>query len=249
MEIKPRENETLTPFIRGKVKLIQSKEGYRFNIDSVLLASFVDLPDREFSVLDLGTGNGIIPILLSLKYKKIKLYAVEVQEGLFSQAWRNFQLNKTPVQLFKGDIREIKRIFKRETFDGVVFNPPYHPPPEGITEDEKSIARYEILASLKDFIRVSEYLLKPKGKLYFVYPVDRLSYALSLLLEKGFSPKVYRFVHPTVEEKATHFLLKAVKGGNTGGEVVQRPFIIYTDPKTKQYTPEVENLLENFGER
>ncbi|WP_457627398.1 tRNA1(Val) (adenine(37)-N6)-methyltransferase [Persephonella sp.] len=248
MEIKPKENETLTPFIRGRINVIQSKDGYRFNIDSVLLAHFINIPDRLSSLVDLGTGNGIILLLLSLKYKKLQLYGVELQESLFSQAWRNLQLNNVRAQLFKGDIREIKRIFRPETFDYVVFNPPYHPPPEEHTADEKSIARYELEGRLKDFIKAGEYLLKPKGRLFFIFPATRLSEAIITAVEKNLQPKRYRFIHPTAGEPATHVLIECLKGGKPGGELVEKPLIVYDEPNKKVYTPEVEFILEKFYE-
>ncbi|SNZ03019.1 tRNA1(Val) A37 N6-methylase TrmN6 [Persephonella hydrogeniphila] len=248
MEIKPKENETLTPFIRGKLQVIQSKEGYRFNVDSVFLASFVNIPDRKSNLIDLGTGSGIILLLLSLKYKNINLFGVELQETLFSQAWRNIQLNKVKAQLFKGDIREIRRIFKPETFDHVVFNPPYHTPEKEVEPTEKNIARYEIEGKLRDFIKAAGYLLKQKGKLFLIFPSTKLSSVISLLIEREIQPKRYRFVHPTREEKATHILVEGVKGGKAGGEIIEKPLIVYEDPYKKIYTPEVEFLLEKFSE-
>ncbi|WP_457638997.1 tRNA1(Val) (adenine(37)-N6)-methyltransferase [Persephonella sp.] len=248
MEIKPKEKETLTPFIRGRIQVIQSKDGYRFNIDSVLLASFVNIPDRPSSLVDLGTGSGIILLLLSLRYKNVSFYGVELQESLFSQAWRNIKLNNINAQLFKGDIREIKRIFRPESFDYVVFNPPYHLPPPEVKADEKSMARYEIEGSIKDFIKASSYLLKPQGRLFLIFPSSRLSEVVSLLKEKNIQPKRYRFVHPSVEEPSSHFLLEGVKGGRSGGEKVEKPLVVYDNPDKKLYTPEVEFLLEKFSE-
>jgi tRNA1(Val) A37 N6-methylase TrmN6 len=248
MEIQLKENEILTPFIRGRIQVIQSKEGYRFNIDSVLLASFVDIPDKKSNLIDLGTGSGIILLLLSLKYRNINFFGVELQESLFSQAWRNIHLNRVNAKLFKGDIREIRRIFKPETFDYVVFNPPYHIPEKEVEPTEKNIARYEIEGKLRDFIKAAGYLLKQKGKLFLIYPSTRLSSVISLLLERGIQPKRYRFIHPTKEEKATHTLIEGIKGGKAGGETVEKPLIVYEDPYKKIYTPEVEFLLEKFCE-
>ena len=248
MEIKPSQEEVLTPFIRGKVQVIQSKSGYRFNVDSVLLAAFINIPDKPSRLIDLGTGSGIIPVLLSLKYKNVELYGVELQESLFAQAWKNFQLNKIKGQVFKGDIREIRRIFRPESFDYVVFNPPYHKPPDSVEHTEKNIARYELEGNIKDFIKAASYLLKNKGKLFMVFPSGRLSTVISLLLDKQIYPKRYRFIHPTLEEKATHFLLEAVKGANPEGEIIEKPLIMYKDPKNKIYTPEVEFILEKFTE-
>ncbi|MDQ7056340.1 MAG: methyltransferase [Persephonella sp.] len=220
MEIK--EEETLTPFLRGKIKIIQSKEGYRFNIDSLLLASFVKITDRPSKLIDLGTGSGIILILLSLKYKKVQLYGIELQESLFSQAWRNIHINNIKAQLFKGDVREIKRIFRSESFEYAVFNPPYHQPPLDIEKTEKNIARFEIEGKIKDFVKASSYLLKNGGKLFAIIPSSRFSEFITSLIEQNIQPKRYRTVHPTIDESATHVLLEGIKGGKSGGETVEK---------------------------
>jgi len=246
MEIKPKENETLTPFLRGRISIIQSENGYRFNIDSILLASFVNVPDRDASLIDLGTGSGILLILLSLKYKKLNLFGIELQESLFSQAWRNLKLNNVKAQLFKGDVREIKRVFRPETFDYVVFNPPYHIPEKEVQPTERNIARYEIQGSIKDFIKASSYLLKNRGRLFLIFPVGRLSEVISLMIDKNIQPKRYRFVHPSIKENATHVLVEGIKGGNPGGETVEKPLIVYDNPDKKVYSPEVNFLLEKF---
>jgi tRNA1(Val) A37 N6-methylase TrmN6 len=241
------ENEVLTPFIRGKVQIIQSKKGYRFNIDSVLLASFVNIPDKKSKLIDLGTGSGIIPVLLSLKYKNVEMYGFEIQDTLFNQAKKNFEINKVKGKVIKGDVKKIRDYFSPESFDYVVFNPPYHIPqkPE-LTE--RSIARYEIKGKIKDFINAACYLLKNRGKAFFIFPAGRFSEIIFYVANKHLTPKRYRFVHPAIEENATHFLIEAMKGGKSGGEVVEKPFIVYQDPYKKVYTEEVEFLLEKFVE-
>ncbi len=246
MKIQIKNNETVTPFLRGKIQIIQSKEGYRFNIDSILLASFVKITDKPSKLVDLGTGSGIVLVLLGLKYKKINLYGVELQESLFSQAWRNIQLNSLKAQLFKGDIREIRRIFRSESFDYVVFNPPYHYPPPQVERTEKNIARFEIEGKIKDFVKASSYLLKNGGKLFTIVPTSRFSEVIDFLVQKKLQPKRYRAVHPTINENASHVLIEAAKGGKTGGETFEKPLIVYEDSYKKKYTPEVEFLLENF---
>lgn len=241
------ENEILTPFIRGKVKIIQSKKGYRFNIDSVLLAAFINIPDKKSKLIDLGTGSGIIPILLSLKYKNVEMYGLELQESLLKQARKNFELNNVNGKVIEGDVRKIKEIFPAESFDYVVFNPPYHTP-QKVELTERSIARYEIEGKIKDFINAASYLLKNKGRAFLISPVSRFSEIVSCLLENFLIPKRYRFVHPTLEESATHFLIESMKKGKKGGEIVEKPLIVYKNPFKKIYTPEVDFLLEKFVE-
>ena len=246
MDYKPKDDETLTPFIRGKIKVIQSKTGYRFNIDSVLLAGFVNISNKKSKLLDLGTGSGILILLLSLKYKNLSFYGVELQENLFSQAWRNLKINNINGQLFKGDIREIKKIFKRESIDYVVFNPPYHKPQPDTKHTEKNIARFELESNIKDFIYAAEYVLKPNGKLFFIFPSTRLSEIILILLEKKIQPKRYRFVYPSLNENSSHVLIEAVKYGNPSGEIIEKPLVVYDKPDKKIYSPEVNFLLEKF---
>ncbi|EEP59823.1 tRNA1(Val) (adenine(37)-N6)-methyltransferase, partial [Sulfurihydrogenibium yellowstonense] len=230
-------------FIRGKIKIIQKTEGYRFNIDSLLLVDFLNIKSSG-KIIDIGTGSGIIPILISLKYKNLKLYALEVQEDLFDIAKRNFQINNVHVQIALGNVKDVKKIYNHQYFDYVVINPPYFK--EGNYKNiQEKIARSEALAKLEDFIYGSWYLLKNKGKLYLINITERFSETVSLLKKYNLQPKRYRFIHPSINEKATHFLVEASKNAKEGGEIVEAPLIIYENPKEKKYTDYVWNLLEN----
>jgi tRNA1Val (adenine37-N6)-methyltransferase len=242
-EILIKEDEDISPFIRGKIKIIQKREGYRFNIDSLLLVDFLNIKSSG-KIIDIGTGSGIIPILISLKYKNLKLYALEVQEDLFDIAKRNFQINNAHVQIALGNVKDVKKIYNHQYFDYVVINPPYFK--EGNYKNiQEKIARSEALAKLEDFIYGSWYLLKNKGKLYLINIIERFSETVSLLKKYNFQPKRYRFIHPSINEKATHFLVEASKNAKEGGEIVEAPLIIYENPKEKKYTAYVWNLLEN----
>jgi tRNA1(Val) A37 N6-methylase TrmN6 len=242
-EILIKEDEDISPFIRGKIKIIQKREGYRFNIDSLLLVDFLNIKSSG-KIIDIGTGSGIIPILISLKYKNLKLYALEVQEDLFDIAKRNFQANNVNVQIALGNVKDVKKIYNHQYFDYVVINPPYFK--EGNYKNiQEKIARSEALAKLEDFIYGSWYLLKNKGKLYLINITERFSETVSLLKKYNIQPKRYRFIHPSINEKATHFLVEASKNAKEGGEIVEAPLIIYENPKGKKYTDYVWNLLEN----
>jgi Predicted O-methyltransferase len=242
-EILIKEDEDISPFIRGKIKIIQKREGYRFNIDSLLLVDFLNIKSSG-KIIDIGTGSGIIPILISLKYKNLKLYALEVQEDLFDIAKRNFQINNVHVQIALGNVKDVKKIYNHQYFDYVVINPPYFK--EGNYKNiQEKIARSEALAKLEDFIYGSWYLLKNKGKLYLINITERFSETVSLLKKYNIQPKRYRFIHPSINEKATHFLVEASKNAKEGGEIVEAPLIIYENPKEKKYTGYVWNLLEN----
>ena len=242
-EILIKEDEDISPFIRGKIKIIQKTEGYRFNIDSLLLVDFLNIKSSG-KIIDIGTGSGIIPILISLKYKNLKLYALEVQEDLFDIAKRNFQINNVHVQIALGNVKDVKKIYNHQYFDYVVINPPYFK--EGNYKNiQEKIARSEALAKLEDFIYGSWYLLKNKGKLHLINITERFSETVSLLKKYNLQPKRYRFIHPSINEKATHFLVEASKNAKEGGEIVEAPLIIYENPKEKKYTDYVWNLLEN----
>jgi tRNA1Val (adenine37-N6)-methyltransferase len=242
-EILIKEDEDVSPFIRGKIRIIQKREGYRFNIDSLLLVDFLNIKSSG-KIIDIGTGSGIIPILISLKYKNLKLYALEVQEDLFDIAKRNFQINNVHVQIALGNVKDVKKIYIHQYFDYVVINPPYFK--EGNYKNiQEKIARSEALATLEDFIYGSWYLLKNKGKLYLINITERFSETVSLLKKYNLHPKRYRFIHPSINEKATHFLVEASKNAKEGGEIVEVPLIIYENPKEKKYTDYVWNLLEN----
>lgn len=242
--IQLKDDEDLSPFIRGKVHIIQKKEGYRFNIDSLFLSDFINIKSSG-KVIDLGTGSGIILILLSLKYKNLKFYGLEIQTDLYELAKKNFVLNDVNVELKLGNVKDIKNLYSHQFFDYVVVNPPYFKKGEYKNIQEK-IARSEVFGSLEDFIKGSWYLLKNKGKLFMIITTERLSETLNLLKNYKLQPKRYRFIHPSINEKATHFLVEAIKQAKEGGEIVESPLIVYENPKEKKYTEYVWNMLENF---
>ncbi|GAB6071763.1 tRNA1(Val) (adenine(37)-N6)-methyltransferase [Venenivibrio stagnispumantis] len=242
MNLKP--DEDISPFIRGKIKIIQKKEGFRFGIDSLLLSDFTKIYSRG-KILDIGTGSGIIPILLHLKYPNLEYYAVEIQEELYDIAKRNFEINNVDVKLFLEDVKNIKNIFKAEQFDYIITNPPYYK--SGKSKNiQIEIAKIEKKATIKDFIEASSYLLKNKGKLFMINIAERLPEIIFLLKKYRLEPKRLKFIHPSKDEKATHFLVQADKATKEGGCIIENPVIIYENPKVKKYTEEVWNLLENY---
>jgi len=245
--LKLKHDETLSPFIRGKVSIIQKKEGYRFNIDSVILASFPKITRKKGKIIDLGTGSGIILILLSLRYPELDFHAVEIQEDLFDIAYRNFKINAVNVNLHKGDIKDIKKFYSPQSFDYVITNPPYFKEYLSKKESlEERLAKYEISATVEDFIKTGSYLLRDKGRFYMIYPSERFSYITKVMIENRIQPKRYRFVHPSLNDRASHFLIEGMKSGKKGGEIIEKPMIIYDNPNIKKYSDELEFLLEKF---
>ncbi|WP_457623818.1 tRNA1(Val) (adenine(37)-N6)-methyltransferase [Persephonella sp.] len=244
MEIYP--DETLTPFLRGKINIIQKRDKFKFGLDSVLLASFPKIKKRG-KLIELGTGTGIILILLNLKYPQLNYYGIEIQKDFYDLSVRNFKLNNIKVNMINGNIKEIKKFFKPQYFDYVISNPPYFSINETKNSDLKGeVSRYEVSGKLEDFISGSSYLLKDKGRLFMIYPTNKLSHLITLFKKFKIQPKRLRFIHPSISEKSTHFLIEGMKSGKEGGEIVEKPLIIYDDPNKKIYTPEVEYILENF---
>ncbi len=244
-----KENELVSsPFIRGKIQVIQKKSGYRFNLDSVLLASFAKLKNNS-KVIDLGTGSGILILLLNLKYRNLKFYAVEVQESLYEIAKKNFEINGVKVNLYLENVKNIKKIFENQSFDFVITNPPFFKKEMSKSKNiEIQIGKSEVKGSLEDFISASGYLLKNSGKLFLINNTSRLSETVFLMKKYKIQPKRFRFVHPTINENATNFLVEGIKGGKESGEIVEKPLIVYENPKEKIYTKEVNYMLNVFTE-
>jgi len=236
---------SLTPFLRGKISLYQPKSGYRFNIDSVLLSDFFKPTNQKGTLIDLGTGSGIIPILISLRYPDINLSALEVQHLFVETARENFKLNKVDVNLIHADVKQVRQFFKPESFDYVITNPPYIKSYSSKNENLE-IARSEKLATLDDFLKASKYLLKNKGRLFIVFPVFRFVELVERLIQNKLIPKRVRFIHPTASEPATNVLIEAQKSVKSGNETVEKPLIVYKDSKNKIYTKEVEKILKDF---
>ena len=237
-------NQKPSPFIRGKIHLFQPEKGYRFNIDSVLLANFINIKNKG-KLIDLGTGSGILILLLNLKYKNIDYSALEIQDELYDIAKKNFELNSVKVNLIKEDVKNIKKIYQPNSFDYVITNPPYFKEYKGENLSIK-IARSEYIASIDDFIKAVKYLLKDKGRFFLVFPSSRLSEITYKLKKENLQPKRWRFIHPSLKEKASHFLVEAVKNAKEGGEIVEKPLIVYNNPQKRIYTDEVNYILEKF---
>ncbi len=242
MDIK--KDETLSPFIRGKVKIIQKKKGYRFNLDSVLLADFFK-KRKKGKIIDLGTGSGIILILISLRYRDLDFYALEIQDSLYDIAQRNFKLNQLNVHVIKGDVKNIKDLFPPHSFEYVITNPPYFKTGKKPKNPEISTAKTEEKASTRDFIKSASYLLKDNGSFFMINQASRLPELISFMKGCNIEPKRIRMVHPSIKEDATHFLVEGIKNAKEGC-IIEKPYIVYENPKEKIYTQELKDILEHF---
>jgi tRNA1Val (adenine37-N6)-methyltransferase len=238
-----REDETLDTLFEGKLKLFQGRSGYRFSLDALLLAHFMTCRQGE-KIADLGTGNGVIALILAYLHPSLSITGVEIQLGMIDRACRNVQMNglQERVTISQADVRNIQENFSPESFAAVVCNPPYRRTTSGRISPnvERKIARHEIVAGLADFLRAGAYLLPIKGRIAMVYPALRLVDLLQSMRNANLEPKRLRMVHSFADTKASLVLVEGVKGGRSGSEALA-PLIVYK--KGKQYTTEVEAML------
>lgn len=240
---KSSRDETLDALFQGKLKIIQTKRGYRFSIDAVLLAHFVKIDGSE-KIIDLGTGNGVIPLILAFLYPAARITGLELQEEMVERALRSTDLNRLEqsVKIIQGDVRSVKNVFSPHGFDAAVCNPPYRETASGrINPDlERRIARHEIMGCLMDFLRAGYHLVRRGGRMSLVYPATRMVDLLQAMRVAGVEPKRLRLVHSFAGTVATLVLVEGVKGGRNELKVMP-PLVVYT--KERQYTAEMRAIL------
>ncbi|MCD6261682.1 MAG: methyltransferase domain-containing protein [Deltaproteobacteria bacterium] len=223
MNMDLNHNETIDCFMNGRLSLIQSKDGYRFSVDAVLLSKFVGVKKGDI-VLDLGTGCGVIPLILLLTSEISYAVGIEIQEELASQARRNAILNgfANKMDIILGDIRSCP--ITKSSVDVVVCNPPYRKIKSGrINPDtRRAIARHEILVSLDDILIAAKYSLCKKGRLAMVYPSVRAVDMFVRMRHFGFEPKRVQIIYPDIKTEASMVLVEAIAGGR-GGLKVEPP--------------------------
>lgn len=225
--------------INGR-RIIQSPDRFCFGMDAVLLSGFAKVKKGE-SVLDLGTGTGILPILLDAKTVGGHFTGLEIQPESADMARRSVILNnrQDKIDIVTGDIKNALNIFGAASFDVIVTNPPYMNQNHGIMNPEspKAIARHELLCSLEDVIRQTGSLLKVNGRMYMVHRPFRLPDIMELMNECGIEPKKMRFVHPYVDREPSMVLIEGVRGGNRR-LTVEKPLVIYDGPA--EYSEEIK---------
>ena len=239
--------ETLDEILGGQLTVFQKKKGYRFSLDSILLAHFVSLRPRT-SAIDLGCGSGIIPLILAKNFPGVNWVGLEIQEELAALARKNVNFNKLAhrIKIAEGDARKIKNIFSANSFDAVIFNPPYRKLSSGRINPqmEKAIARHEIKGSLKDFIRAAKYLLKPDGKVFTIYPAKRLVELIRLFRKNYIEPKRMKPVYSDNLSEAEFVLVEGRKG--SGEELkIEQPLFIYD--QNKKYTADMVGIFSELA--
>ncbi|MFI3214526.1 MAG: tRNA1(Val) (adenine(37)-N6)-methyltransferase [Eubacteriales bacterium] len=242
MDIILKENEKIEDLQRNGYRIIQDSNRFCFGMDAVLLSTFAKAKAGD-AVLDMGTGTGIIPILMAGKTKSSKFMALEIQEESADMARRSVALNQLEdrITVVDGDIKQTRQIFLPASFDVVTCNPPYMIGQHGIVNPESpmAIARHEILCTLEDVISQAAIVLKPGGNFYLVHRPFRLAEIMTTLAKYKLEPKRMQLVYPFVDKEPNMVLIEANRGGRPR-LTVEKPLIVYQEPG--KYTDEIYDI-------
>ena len=234
--------ERIDELQRNGYRIIQNPERFCFGMDAVLLSGFARAKKQE-RCLDLGCGNGIIPILMEAKTEGKHFTGLEIQPESADMAKRSVALNglQDRIDIVEGDIKDASKIFGASSFHVVTTNPPYMTAQHGLTNlyEAKTIARHEVLCNLEDIIRESARLLMPGGRFYMVHRPFRLAEIISLMVQYRMEPKRMRLVYPYVDREPNMVLIEGVRGGKSR-MTVEKPLIVYKEPG--KYTDEIYDV-------
>ncbi len=237
-----RPGERFDDLQRNNLRIIQDPKRFCFGMDAVLLSGFAKVRPGE-KVIDLGTGTGIIPLLLSAKTEGEHFTGLELQPQSADMAARSVACNglQERIDIVEGDIRQAAEKFGTANFDVVTSNPPYMKATDGLKgdSDAKTIARHEVCCSLEDLVAATAQLLKAGGRCYFVHRPFRLVDIFATMREHGIEPKVMQLVYPFEDKEPNMVLIEGVKGGRPQLNV-EKPLIIYEEPGV--YRPEIYDI-------
>lgn len=241
MEKLVLQDETIDDLQNG-YKIIQKANSFRYGVDAVLLADFAEIK-KKHSVIDLGTGTGIIPILIYARKKPAEITAVEIQQDMAEMAERSIKLNglEENIKVLCMDMKDTPELLGKARYDCVVTNPPYVKKECGINNpsETKAIARFEILCSLEELMKTSRELLKPGGKLFMVHRTDRLADIIFEMRTNGIEPKRIRFVHPYMGKRPNLLLIEGARGGNKELKFMDP---LYIHDEKGNYTEEIYRI-------
>ncbi len=242
MTIELLENERIDDLHRKGYRIIQNSKMFCFGMDAVLLSAFAKV-STEDHVLDMGSGNGVIPLLIQGRYEPASVTGLEIQEANVHMSRRSVQLNGVDdkVRIIQGDIKEADQLLPLSSFNVITCNPPYMDTGKGLHNElsAKTIARHEVLCTLEDVIRSASKLTTVGGKFFMVHRPHRLVDIITLLRHYKMEPKRLRMVHSDLESEANMVLIESVRQGKPFLKI-EKPLIIYGEPN--QYTDEVARL-------
>lgn len=226
------------------LQIIQSPTIFSYSLDAVLLANFTYVPINRGNILDLCTGNGAIPLLLS-KRTKGNIVGLEIQKRLVNMAKRSVRLNEleNQIEIIDGDLKERQRDLQQSFYDVVTCNPPYFATPKSTEHNENeylTIARHEVCCTLEDVVKACKLYVKPGGKVSLVHRPERLVDIMTLFRKYKIEPKRMQFVYPKLSREANMILIEGIRDGNTGLKLLP-PLIIYEEDDT--YTEEARKII------
>lgn len=244
MEVELKQNEHIDFLEQWNKKIIQKDKGFCFGIDAVLLADFASVKNGD-TVFDLGTGTGIIPLLICSKCNVKKINALEIQSEVADAAARSVKLNylEEKISVLNEDIKNVRKNFSANSANVVVSNPPYMKTLQGNVNpyEEKAISRHEILCTLEDVADSASYLLNTGGKFFMIHRPERLAEICDAFKKAKLEIKRLRFVHPDANKNATMVLIEAVKKAKSG-IVVEPPLFVYKDKNV--FTDEINRIYK-----
>lgn len=226
------------------MKIIQSPSAFSFSLDAVLLANFAYVPIKQGKILDLCTGNGVIPLLLS-KRTRANITGVEIQERIFGMAERNVILNNLSgqINLIHGDLKEMQALLGQSSFDVVTCNPPYFSTPAKTEHNRNeflTIARHEVYCTLADVVKACKLHVRPGGKVSIVHRPGRLVDIIALFRAYKLEPKRLQLVYPKKGKEANMLLVEGIRDGKVDLKILP-PLYIYNSDGT--YTKEAEDII------
>ena len=242
MKIELKEGERVDDLHRNGFQIIQNGKLFCFGMDAVLLSGFAKVKEQG-TALDLGTGTGIIPILLAAKTQGRHFTGLEISPTSADMAARSVLLNdlQEKVEIVRGDIKEAGELFAPASFDTVTSNPPYMIGQHGLVNPDldKAAARHEILCTLEDVVRAAAKLVRPGGSFFLVHRPFRLAEIICTMVKYGLEPKRMQLVYPYVDREPNMVLIEAVRGGKPR-MTVEKPLIVYREPGV--YMPEITEI-------
>ncbi len=245
-----KENERIDDLEYKGLKIIQNEDGFCFGIDSVLLSDFAKEIKNNAKVLDLGTGTGIISILLCGKTNLKEIIGVEIQKEVYEMAKRSCELNKLQdkFKVINEDLKKLSKKFPANSFNAIVTNPPYKKDNTGLKNENKlkQISRHEIMCNIEDIAKQASFLLKSNSSIYMVHRPDRLVDIIETFRKYKLEPKNIRFIYPKINGEPNLVLIKATKCGKPFLKV-EKPLIVYNEDGT--YTDEILKIYGKEEEK
>lgn len=241
-----KKGETVDVLRGGAIHVLQKEKGYRFSIDAVILADFVQLKKHDH-VAELGSGSGVISLIEASRFPTVQVVGIDIQEHLVAMAKRSVKAHgmETRVEILQGDIRHIRDIVSSRTFDAVICNPPYRRIGSGRLnpDEERAIARHEVAGTVDQFCRAAGLILKDGGRFFVIFPAARTVHLMMSMKRAGIEPKMLRLVHSSKTSQADFVLAAGVRGGGEGIEVMP-PLYLYK--RSGVYTREMDMIFETI---